>query len=87
MSEKLTEKELLFALDDRFRTTSRNRNKQAHAQLREIVENHYSDSTGYGDLLTKLTHIIEEQRKLLDEYAELAAKLTGASRPRARRER
>ena len=78
MSEKLTKDDLMWTIDE---IDNYGRLRVSH------VENHYSDSTGYGDdLLMKLMRVVKEQRKLLDKYARLTAKLTGASRPRARRE-
>jgi len=78
MENKLTEKELLNWLDAYKNNTrhlvSPNQYRAAN-QLEEIVKEHFSDSTGYNDLLSKSVITINSQKALLKEQSKEITRL------------
>ena len=78
MENKLTEKELLNWLDVYKNNTrhlvSPNQYRAAN-QLEEIVKEHFSDSAGYNDLLSKSVITINSQKALLKEQSKEITRL------------
>ena len=49
--------------------------EQAYQRLKEIVEEHFKDSTGYTDLLTEVTITINSQKELLESQSKEITRL------------